>query len=143
MSSPAPQVVLRPYPGAGPFLTEFDWNKAVITPEAAAVLDNAAAAYANISDQVVVRIDAPISPEGTAALGKRRGAALKAYLIGKGVPVSSIQTIITRRGSDADGGDSIREPQFRMAEIDFYTVTNGPESIVGHVQGLGGDYYRL
>ncbi|WDF70958.1 hypothetical protein [Novosphingobium sp. KACC 22771] len=124
VSSPAPQVALHPYPDTGPFNVVFDWTKADISGEMASILDTVATVYAKISDKIVVRIDAPISPGETAALGKQRGAALKAYLIGKGVPASSIQIITTRRGPDGYVKGVVSDLMYRRAEIHFYTVMN-------------------
>ena len=73
----------------GPFLVFFDWDKSLITVEAAQILERAAQQYA-ATGQTSVEIAGHTDTSGTAtynmALGQRRADAVKAYLATKGVP---------------------------------------------------------
>lgn len=115
---PAPVVV-----PAGPFIVFFDWDQSDITPEAAAILDNAAAAYAQTgSAQVMLagHADRSGSASYNVGLSQRRADAVRAYLAGRGVPDGSIST--SAFGEErplVQTEDGVREPQNRRVEITF------------------------
>jgi outer membrane protein OmpA-like peptidoglycan-associated protein len=107
----------------GPFIVFFDWNKADITEQASAILDNAAAAYAQTgSAQVMLAGNADKS--GTAdyniGLSQKRADNVKAYLAGHGVPDGAMTT--QAFGEDkplVDTADGVREPQNRNVQITY------------------------
>ena len=115
---PAPAVV-----PAGPFIVFFDWDKSDITPEAAAILDNAAAAYAQTgSAQVMLagHADRSGSASYNVGLSQRRADAVRAYLAGRGVADGAIST--SAFGEErplVQTEDGVREPQNRRVEITF------------------------
>jgi outer membrane protein OmpA-like peptidoglycan-associated protein len=102
---------------AGPFLVFFDWSTSSITPQAAAILDNAANAWQQCGGRIYVTgyTDSSLDDAG---LGAPRARAVRTYLTGQGVPRAAIT---------ADGGgrtlvepsDDGREPQNRRAEVTF------------------------
>ena len=108
----------------------FDWDKADITAEAAAILDNAAAAYAQTgSAQVVLagHTDKSGSDQYNQGLSQRRADAVKGYLGGKGVPDAAMSTEAFGESKPlVDTADGVREPQNRRVEITF-----GPGSGAG------------
>lgn len=125
---PPPPPPPEPAPVAEPeapeaFVVFFDWNKSVVTTEAASILDNAAAAFTQTgraSVQLAGHADTSGSASYNMALSERRAAATKAYLVGKGVPEAAIDTMAygeTRPLVATD--DNVREPQNRRVEISF------------------------
>lgn len=111
----------------GPFIVFFDFDSADITPQAAAILDNAASAYASCgAAQVYVagHADRSGSASYNAGLAGQRATNVAAYLTGRGVPQARVNTRSfgeeTPRVPTADG---VREPQNRRVE-----VTYGPGS---------------
>jgi len=119
----APAPVDAPEPPALPrnFLVFFDWDKADITPEAAAILKDAADyAKANGAARIMAtgHADRSGSDAYNMALSMRRAEAVKRQLIANGVGESDI-------GLDAKGEaeplvpteDGVREPQNRRVEI--------------------------
>jgi outer membrane protein OmpA-like peptidoglycan-associated protein len=107
----------------GPFMVFFDWDKSDITPQAAAILDNAAAAYQQTGQaQVVLAGHADRSgPDAyNMGLSQRRADAVKAYLAGHGIPdgVMTTQAFGESRPL-VETADGVREPQNRRVEITF------------------------
>lgn len=127
---PPPPVVAAPLPPCppaavtpGPFLVFFDWDKSVITAEAAAVLDRAAEQYA-ATGQTSVMLAGHADKSGTDAynvgLSQRRSDAVKAYMATKGVPDGVITTEAFGESRPlVDTADGVREPQNRRVEITF------------------------
>ncbi len=73
----------------------FEWDKADITPDAAAILDNAVSAYANCGSASVMvagYTDTSGTPKYNLGLSDRRAAAVKTYLGSKGIADGSIVT---------------------------------------------------
>jgi len=107
----------------GPFIVFFDWDKSDITPEAASILDNAAAAYqrtGNASIELAGHTDKSGSDQYNQALSQRRADAVKTYLAGKGVPLSVMTTQAFGESQPLiDTADGMREPQNRRVEITF------------------------
>ena len=107
----------------GPFIVFFDWDKSDVTPEAAAILDNAAAAYAQTGKASVMlagHADRSGSDQYNVGLSQRRADAIRAYMAGKGVPDGAItsQAFGESRPLVATA-DGVREPQNRRVEITF------------------------
>ncbi len=122
---PAPveqPVVQAPVP-AGPFIVFFDWDRSDITPEAASILDNAAAAYQQTgSAQVVLagHADKSGSDQYNVGLSQRRADAVRSYLAGRGVPDGAMNTEAFGESRPlVETADGVREPQNRRVEINF------------------------
>ncbi|HWU01543.1 MAG TPA: OmpA family protein [Novosphingobium sp.] len=123
---PAPPAAVVP----GPFLVFFDWDSANITPEAASTLDRAATAY-QTSGAAVVQLTGHTDKTGSAPYNKelslRRAEAVKAYLIGKGIPrdvmyVQGMGSTMPRVPTP----DGVREVQNRRVEITFVGAGSEP-----------------
>jgi len=116
---PCPPAAVTP----GPFLVFFDWDKSLITAEAAAILDRAAEQYAatgQTSVQLAGHADKSGKDAYNVALSQRRADAVKAYLATKGVPDGSIATEAFGESRPlVDTADGVREPQNRRVEITF------------------------
>jgi outer membrane protein OmpA-like peptidoglycan-associated protein/opacity protein-like surface antigen len=114
--APAPVAV-------GPFIVFFDWDKDDITPEAAAILDNAAAAYAQTgSAQVMLagHADRSGSDSYNVGLSQRRANKVRSYLAGRGVADGAITTQAFGESRPlVQTEDGVREPQNRRVEITF------------------------
>ena len=100
-----------------------DFDKSDITPEAATILDNAVAAYANC-DTVPVMVAGYTDTSGPASynvgLSNRRAESVKSYLASRSIPESAISTEgfgeTNLRVQTADG---VRELQNRRVEITY------------------------
>ena len=110
-------------PQIGPFIIFFDWDKDEITPAAAAILDNAAAAYAQTGSASVTlagHADRSGSDAYNVGLSQRRANNVRSYLAGRGVPDGSITTEAFGESRPlVDTADGVREPQNRRVEITF------------------------
>ncbi len=116
---PCPPAAVTP----GPFLVFFDWDKSLITAEAAQILDRAAEQYA-ATGQTSVSIGGYTDKSGkddyNMRLSQRRADAVKAYLATKGVPDTAMVTeAFGETRPLVDTADGVREPQNRRAEITF------------------------
>jgi outer membrane protein OmpA-like peptidoglycan-associated protein len=107
----------------GPFIVFFDWDKDEITPAAAAILDNAAAAYQQTGRASVTlagHADRSGSDAYNVGLSQRRANNVRSYLAGRGVPDGSITTEAFGESRPlVDTADGVREPQNRRVEITF------------------------
>jgi len=107
----------------GPFIVFFDWDKDEITPQAAAILDNAAAAYTQTGQASVVlagHADASGPADYNVGLSQRRANNVRSYLAGRGVPDGSITTeAFGESRLLVQTADGVREPQNRRVEITF------------------------
>jgi OOP family OmpA-OmpF porin len=119
MPKAPPPVAMAP----GDYLVFFDWNKADITPEAASILKTVAANAKKMAGAKIVATgytDLSGSADYNMGLSERRAEAVKADLVGEGVPAANITTI--GRG-EADPlvptADGVREPQNRRVQIQF------------------------
>ena len=124
---PPPPPPLPPCPPAavtpGPFLVFFDWDKSLITTDAAAILDRAAEQFA-ATGQANVALAGHADTSGAAdynmRLSQRRADAVKAYLAGKGVPEAAMVTeAFGETRLLVETADGVREPQNRRVEITF------------------------
>jgi OOP family OmpA-OmpF porin len=116
---PPPAVVER----VGPFVVFFDWDKDDLTPQATAILDNAAAAYASTGQaqvQLAGHADRSGSDEYNIGLSQRRAANVRAYLTGRGIPDGVITSEAFGESRPlVETADGVREPQNRRVEITF------------------------
>ncbi len=110
-------------PPIGPFIVFFDWDRDEITPAAAAILDNAAAAYAQTGSASVTlagHADRSGSDAYNVGLSQRRANNVRSYLAGRGVPDGSITTEAFGESRPlVDTADGVREPQNRRVEITY------------------------
>jgi OmpA-OmpF porin, OOP family len=113
---PTPQVI-------GPFIVFFDWDKDEITPAAAQILDNAAAAYQQTGSASITlagHADRSGSDAYNVGLSQRRANNVRGYLAGRGVPDGSMTTEAFGESRPlVDTADGVREPQNRRVEITF------------------------
>ncbi len=131
VAPPPPPYVAPPPPpvvcNSGPYIVFFDWDKADIRPDAASVLDNAAAQYANCGNAKVMlagHADKSGSNSYNVGLSQRRNANVRGYLERSGVPGGVIGTEALGETSPlVQTADGVREPQNRRVE-----VTYGPGS---------------
>ena len=120
---PPPPVVVAPVCNKGPYIVFFDWDKSMITPEAATILDSAVTAYgscANVPVMLAGYTDRSGSVTYNQGLSERRNSSVREYLTTHGVPDGAI-------GSQAFGesnnrvptADGVRELQNRRVEITY------------------------
>jgi OmpA-OmpF porin, OOP family len=120
---PPPQVTCN----SGPYIVFFDWDKSNLRPDAAGVLDNAVAQYANCGNAKVM-LAGHADKSGTATynvgLSQRRNSTVRAYLESKGVSGGAIATeAFGETAPLVQTADGVREVQNRRVE-----VTYGPGS---------------
>jgi outer membrane protein OmpA-like peptidoglycan-associated protein len=105
----------------------FDWDKSDITPQAAAILDNAAEQYRTCGSARVViagHADRSGSADYNVGLSQRRADNVRSYLGGRGIPDSAMTTEAFGESRPlVETADGVREPQNRRVE-----VTYGPGS---------------
>lgn len=121
-AEPAPAPAPTPAPEvARSYIVFFDWDSTVITPEAQAIIQDAANAATSLG---VARIeltghaDRSGSPRYNQKLSVKRAEAVKTVLVGLGVSEANIVTI--GKGESAPlvpTPDGVREPQNRRVEI--------------------------
>ena len=101
----------------------FDWDKSDITPQAAAILDNAASAYQTCGQAQVMlagHADRSGSDQYNVGLSQRRADAVRSYLAGHGVPDGVITTQAFGESRPlVETADGVREPQNRRVEITY------------------------
>ena len=120
----APVVAVPPAPcQPGPFIVFFEWDRSEITPEAASILDNAVAAYANCGNaQVELRgfTDTSGTPRYNLGLSQRRADAVSAYMQSRGVGSGVITTqALGETNLRVQTSDNVRELQNRRVEITY------------------------
>ncbi len=105
------------------YMLFFDWNRADLTPEARAIVEDAAAsAKAMKADRISVTgfTDTTGKPAYNVKLSERRAAAVIEVLEANGIPVEMISA--TGRGEESPivpTGNSAREPQNRRVIIEL------------------------
>jgi outer membrane protein OmpA-like peptidoglycan-associated protein len=108
---------------AGPFMVFFDWDRDEITAQAAAILDNAAAAYQTMGQAQVMlagHADRSGSDQYNVGLSQRRAANVRSYLAGRGIPEGVMTTEAFGESRPlVETADGVREPQNRRVEITF------------------------
>jgi opacity protein-like surface antigen len=123
---PPPPVPVPPPPppcAPGPYIVFFDWDKDEITPQAAAILDNAAAAY-QLCGRAQVVIAGHADRSGPAdynvGLSQRRANNTRSYLAGRGIPDGVMTTEAFGESRPlVETADGVREPQNRRVEVTF------------------------
>jgi len=122
VAAPAPAPVpAKPVAAKRNFIVFFDFDKAVITPEAARIIQQAAG---TAKSTAITRIDLTGhtdlsgSERYNQALSIKRGNAVKAELVKLGIPASQID-VVGKGKSDplVATPDGVREPQNRRVEI--------------------------
>jgi OOP family OmpA-OmpF porin len=123
---PTPAPVPPPPPPAcvaGPFMVFFDWDKDEITPQASAILDNAASAYQTCGQAQVMlagHADRSGSDQYNVGLSQRRSANVRSYLAGRGIPDGVMTTEAFGESRPlVETADGVREPQNRRVEITY------------------------
>ncbi|MBN8816277.1 MAG: OmpA family protein [Sphingomonas sp.] len=123
---PAPEPVAPPPPpvcAPGPFIVFFDWDKSDITPEAASILDNAIAQYANCGNANVMvagYTDTSGSAKYNVGLSQRRADSVKAYMVAHSIPESVItEQAFGETRLRVQTADGVREVQNRRVEINY------------------------
>lgn len=124
---PPPPPPPAPVCNTGPYIVFFDWDKSNLRPDAASVLDNAVAQYANCG-MAKVMLAGHADKSGTATynvgLSQRRNDTVRSYLESKGVTGGAISTEAFGESAPlVQTADGEREPQNRRVE-----VTYGPGS---------------
>jgi OOP family OmpA-OmpF porin len=118
-----PTPVAPPVCEKGPYIVFFDWDKSDITPEAASILDSAAAAYGNCANVPVMLAgyaDRSGKPTYNQGLSERRNAAVTAYLTGRGVPAGAISSQgFGETNNRVPTADGVRELQNRRVEVSY------------------------
>lgn len=129
VAPPAPPPPPPPAPvcNSGPYIVFFDWDKSNLRPDAASVLDNAVAQYANCG-MAKVMLAGHADKSGTAkynvGLSQRRNDTVRGYLASKGVTDGAISAeSFGETAPLVQTADGEREPQNRRVE-----VTYGPGS---------------
>ncbi|MBC7799821.1 MAG: OmpA family protein [Gemmatimonadaceae bacterium] len=116
---PCPPAAVTP----GPFLVFFDWDRSMITAEAASILDRAAEQFAATGQTSVMlagHADKSGKDDYNVALSQRRAEAVKAYMATKGVPDAAMAMEGFGESRPlVDTADGVREPQNRRVEITF------------------------
>ncbi len=116
---PPAQVVCN----TGPYIVFFDWDKSDLRPDAAQVLDNAAAQYANCGNAQVMlagHADRSGSPKYNVGLSQRRNTNVRGYLASKGITDGSITTqAFGETAPRVQTADGEREPQNRRVEVSY------------------------
>ena len=124
---PPPPPPPAPVCNTGPYIVFFDWDNSNLRPDAASVLDNAVAQYANCGSAKVM-LAGHADKSGTAkynvGLSQRRNDTVRTYLESKGVTAGAIATeAFGETAPLVQTADGEREPQNRRVE-----VTYGPGS---------------
>jgi outer membrane protein OmpA-like peptidoglycan-associated protein len=108
---------------AGPFMVFFDRDSDVLTPQAAAILENAAQAYLTCG-QAQVQISGHTDRRGddgfNVGLSQRIAASVRSYLVQRGIPDGVVTTEAFGESRPlVETADGVSEPQNRRAEITF------------------------
>jgi OOP family OmpA-OmpF porin len=117
VSAPAPVIVAQPRN----FLVFFDFNKALVTPDAQKIIEQAAAEFKKAGKSrldLVGHADRSGSDRYNLALSLRRAEAVKAALVKQGVAAGAIT--MSGKGESqplVPTADGAREPQNRRVEI--------------------------
>ena len=108
---------------AGPWMVFFNVDSDEVTPQAAAILDNAAAAYRDCGQaQVMIsgHTDRDRSDQYNVGLSQRMAANVRSYLAGRGIPDGVMTTEAFGESRPlVETADGVREPQNRRVEITF------------------------
>ena len=101
----------------------FDWGRDEITPQAAAILDNAAAAYQLCGGARIVasgHADRSGPADYNVGLSQRRANNTRSYLARRGIPDGVMTTEAFGESRPlVETADGVREPQNRRVEVTF------------------------
>jgi OmpA-OmpF porin, OOP family len=107
----------------GPYIVFFDWDKSDLRPDAASVLDNAVAQYANCGSAKVMlagHADKSGAASYNVGLSQRRNTTVRGYLESKGVGAGAITTeAFGETAPLVQTADGVREPQNRRVEVSY------------------------
>ena len=117
-----PPVVEAPVCQPGPYIVFFDWDKADITSEAAATLDNAVSAYNNGCTGTTVMLAGNADRSGNAkynvGLSARRNASVQSYMSSRGISDAAFTSeAFGESRPRVQTADGVREPQNRNVQI--------------------------
>ncbi len=119
----APPPPPRPACNTGPYIVFFDFDRADITGEAAAILNSAITAYANCGSARVMlagHTDRSGSATYNMRLAQRRNDAVRAYMAGRGIAEAMISSEAFGESQPrVPTADGVREPQNRRVEITY------------------------
>ena len=134
VAPPPPPVVIAPPPpppppppatvcNTGPYIVFFDWDKSNLRPDAASVLDNAVAQYANCGSAKVMlagHADRSGTTTYNVGLSQRRNTTVRGYLESKGVSGGAIAAqAFGETAPRVQTADGEREPQNRRVEVSY------------------------
>jgi outer membrane protein OmpA-like peptidoglycan-associated protein len=122
-----PPSASQPAPPLGPFIVFFNRDDGEITPQAAAILDNVAAAY-RISNSALVIVagntDRAGSAEHNLQVARRRVESVQAYLVARDLPANAISMVSHGEARPlVETADGVREAQNRNVQIFFRPAT--------------------
>jgi OmpA-OmpF porin, OOP family len=121
VTPPKPPVIAKPVCNTAPYIVYFDHDKSNLRPDAATVLDAAAANYANCGNaRVMLAGHADRSGNATynVGLSNRRNDTVRGYLTTKGVPSGALSAQGFGEGQNrVPTADGVREPQNRRVEV--------------------------
>lgn len=110
-------------PVPGPYYAFFDWSKTSLTADAAAALDNAAAAYQQVRGacvELIGRSDRSGPASRNLRTSRQRAEAARAHLIRRAVPPDAIRiTALGERQPIIPTANGVREAQNRSVEIRY------------------------
>lgn len=120
---PPPPPPPAPVCNTGPYIVFFDWDKSDLRPDAASVLDNAVAQYANCGSAKVM-LAGHADKSGTATynvgLSQRRNSTVRSYLESRGIGAGNITTeAFGETAPLVQTADGEREPQNRRVEVSY------------------------
>lgn len=125
--SARPPAASQPTPPPGPFIVFFKRDEGRITPQAAAILDNVAAAYRNSNSALVIlagNTDRSGSAGHNLQVARRRVESVQAYLVARGLPANAISTVSNGEEKPlVETADGVREAQNRNVQIFFRPAT--------------------
>ncbi len=112
---------------AGPYMVFFDRDSDTVTPQAAAILDNAASNYASCGGSPVLlqgHTETAGASKSNVGLSQRRVLNVRSYLAARGISDSVITSEAFGESRPlVETNDGVREPQNNRVEI-----TYGPEA---------------
>ncbi len=119
--APAPEPAPTPAPAPRNFMVFFDWDKAELTPEAQAILRDAAAYIKSGQTArltVIGHADRSGGDRYNMRLSQRRADNVRDFLVRNGIGASAMEVVAKGESSPlVPTPDGVREPQNRRVEI--------------------------
>lgn len=120
--SALPAAAMIPACNFGPFIVFFDWDSAELNEYAKQALDQAVASFGDCGSPRRIYLAGHADRSGPAVynlkIGERRNAAVRDYLIEKGIPAERFaEESFGEMQSRVPTPDGVREPQNRRVEI--------------------------